>query len=88
MPPLLAADGLIRYLLRATANGEENMEQDAFVSILRPCPFCGDRPQVVVSGTYTVQCPDCGAIGPPAPNVERAAARWNLRKGDGPGGFG
>ena len=61
------------------------MEQDEIVPILKPCPFCGDRPQIVRTGTFTVQCPDCGAVGPPAPNIERAAVRWNKRKGDDSG---
>jgi len=58
------------------------MQQEALVPILKPCPFCGDRPQIVQSGTFAVQCADCGAMGPPAPNMERAAVRWNKRKGD------
>ena len=32
-----------------------------------------------------MQCPDCGAIGPRGPNMERAAVRWNNRKGRGLG---
>ena len=51
------------------------MEQETLVPILKPCPFCGDSPQIVQSGTFAVQCADCGAMGPPAPNMERAAAR-------------
>jgi hypothetical protein len=47
------------------------MEQEALVLILKPCPFCGDRPQIVQTGTFAVQCADCGAMGPPAPNMER-----------------
>ena len=58
------------------------MEQEALVPILKPCPFCGDRPQIVQTGTFAVQCADCGAMGPPAPNMERAAVRWNKSKGD------
>ena len=58
------------------------MENDEIVPILKPCPFCGDRPQIVESCKFTVECPDCGAIGPRAPNIERAAVRWNKRKGD------
>ncbi len=58
------------------------MEQEALVPILKPCPFCGDRPQILQTGTFVVQCADCGAMGPPAPNMERAAVRWNKRKGD------
>jgi Lar family restriction alleviation protein len=61
---------------------------DNVIPILKPCPFCGDRPQIVHSGTFTVQCADCGAIGPPAPNVERAAGRWNHRKGEPTDDFG
>jgi len=61
---------------------KENMVQEALVPILKPCPFCGDRPQIVQSATFAVQCADCGAMGPPAPNMERAAVRWNKRKGD------
>ena len=61
---------------------KQNMEQETLVPILKPCPFCGDRPQIVQSGTFAVQCADCGAMGPPAPNMERAAVRWNKRKGD------
>lgn len=63
------------------------MDKDEIVPILRPCPFCGDRPQMVHVGTFTIQCPDCGAIGPSAPNAQRAAARWNNRKGDSADGF-
>jgi Lar family restriction alleviation protein len=58
------------------------MAQEALVPILKPCPFCGDRPQIVQTGTFSVQCADCGAMGPPAPNMERAAVRWNKRKAD------
>jgi Lar family restriction alleviation protein len=60
---------------------EEKMGHD-IVPILKPCPFCGDRPQIVHTGTFIVQCADCGASGPPAPNMERAAVRWNRRKGE------
>ena len=63
-------------------HGEENMKQEVLVPILKPCPFCGDAPQIVQTGTFAVQCADCGAMGPPAPNMERAAVRWNKRKGD------
>jgi Lar family restriction alleviation protein len=58
------------------------MDHDEMVPILKPCPFCGDRPQIVRTGTFLVQCADCGATGPPAPSMERAAVRWNKRKGD------
>ena len=79
---LLAVYVRMRHITGRHAHGEENMEQEALVPLLRPCPFCGDRPQIVQSGTFTVQCADCGAMGPPAPNMERAAVRWNKRKGD------
>ena len=72
----------MRHIHWATGTSEEKMEKDEIVPILKPCPFCGDRAQIVLSGTFTVQCPDCGAIGPPAPNIERAAVRWNHRKGE------
>jgi len=55
------------------------MEHDQFAPTLKPCPFCGDRPQIVDSGTFRVECADCGASGPPAPTTQRAAARWNRR---------
>jgi Restriction alleviation protein Lar len=55
------------------------MEQDAAVPILKTCPFCNDRAQIVFSGTFRVQCPDCGASGPPFPSAEGAARRWNRR---------
>jgi hypothetical protein len=42
------------------------MELDEIVPILKPCPFCGDRPQIVHTGTFVVQCADCGASGPPS----------------------
>jgi Lar family restriction alleviation protein len=79
---LLAVYVRMRHIACRRAHREENMEQEALVPILKPCPFCGDRPQVVQTGTFAVQCADCGAMGPPAPNMERAAARWNKRKGD------
>jgi Lar family restriction alleviation protein len=72
----------MRHIHLATATSEEKMEKNEVVPPLKPCPFCGDRPQVVHTGTFMVQCPDCGASGPPAPNMERAAVRWNKRKGD------
>ena len=65
-----------------TATNEDKMDQDEMVPILKPCPFCGDRPQIVRTGTFSVQCADCAATGPPAPSMERAAVRWNKRKGD------
>ena len=58
------------------------MKQEVLVPILKPCPFYGDSPQIVQTGTFVVQCADCGAMGPRAPNMERAAVRWNKRKGD------
>ena len=79
---LLAVDVRMRHSTGGAAQGEENMQQETLVPILKPCPFCGDRPQIVQSGTFAVQCADCGAMGPPAPNMERAAVRWNKRKGD------
>ena len=45
-------------------------------------PVLRGRAQIVQTGTFAVQCADCGAMGPPAPNMERAAVRWNKRKGD------
>src|SRR5215475_8881926 len=79
---LLAVTVRMRDIAGRCAYGAENMKQEALVPILKPCPFCGDRPQIVQSGTFAVQCADCGAMGPPAPNMERAAVRWNKRKGD------
>jgi Lar family restriction alleviation protein len=61
---------------------EETMSTGGIMPILKPCPFCGDRPQIVHSGTFQVECPDCGAIGPPAPTSQRAIARWNRRGTD------
>lgn len=58
------------------------MDKDDVIPFLKTCPFCGDRPQVVFGGTFRVQCPDCGASGPPFPSSEGAAKRWN-RRGDG-----
>jgi hypothetical protein len=81
--PLLAEDGQRRHIHWARAISEEKMEQDEIVPILKPYPFCGDRPQIVRTGIFIVQCADCAASGPPAPNMERAAVRWNKRKGDG-----
>jgi Lar family restriction alleviation protein len=72
----------MRHSTGLRAHGERKMELEMLVPILKPCPFCGDRPQIVESGTFAVQCADCGAMGPPAPNMERAAVRWNKRKGD------
>jgi Lar family restriction alleviation protein len=69
-------------VLAGAAHGEMKMAQETLVPILKPCPFCGDRPQIVQSGTFAVQCADCGAMGPRAPSMERAAVRWNKRKGD------
>jgi Lar family restriction alleviation protein len=71
-----------RHIAAGRAEREEKTEQEAPVPILKPCPFCGDRPQIVQTGTFAVQCADCGAMGRPAPNMERAAVRWNKRKGD------
>jgi Lar family restriction alleviation protein len=64
------------------ARSEETMSTAGMMPILKPCPFCGDRPQVVHTGTFQVECPDCGAIGPPAPTSQRAVARWNRRGTD------
>jgi Lar family restriction alleviation protein len=50
--------------------------------LLKTCPFCGDRAQLVSSGTFRVECPDCGASGPPFPTAEGAAVRWNRRGTD------
>ena len=58
------------------------MNQEQVIPRLKTCPFCGDLPQIVYSGTYRVQCPDCGASGPPFPSTEGAAKRWNRRSGE------
>jgi Lar family restriction alleviation protein len=70
------------YCLYQLRPNEDKMVQDETIPILKPCPFCGDRAQIVHTGTFSVQCADCGATGPPAPTLERAAVRWNKRKGD------
>jgi Lar family restriction alleviation protein len=67
---------------------EGKMGEDAFIPVLKPCPFCGDRAQIVHGGTFRVECPDCGATGPPAPTSERAVVRWNRRGTDAPDDFG
>src|SRR4029079_18316920 len=79
---LLAVYVRMRHIVGRRAHGGENMQQEAPVPILKPCPFCGDRPQIVQSGTFAVQCADGGVMGHPAANMERAAVRWNKRKGD------
>jgi hypothetical protein len=58
------------------------MEQDEVSPILKTCPFCGDMPQIVFSGTFRVQCADCGSCGPPFPTFGGAAKRWNRRGPD------
>jgi len=78
----IAVNGQTGHTRLARYSAEDQMEQDEIVPILKPCPFCGDRPQIVQTGTFIVQCADCGASGPPAPNMERAAVRWNRRKGE------
>ena len=49
------------------------MEQQTLGFILKPCPFCGDRPQIVQTGTSAVQCADCGAWGLQLP-------AWSVRR--------
>jgi Lar family restriction alleviation protein len=79
----MAVDGQTSHSRWEHDNRENTkMEQEEIVPILKPCPFCGDRPQIVQTGTFRVQCADCGASGPPAPNMDRAAIRWNKRNGD------
>jgi Lar family restriction alleviation protein len=58
------------------------MDKDEAIPRLKTCPFCGDLPQVVFSGTFRVQCSDCGALGPPFPSSPGAAKRWNRRGSD------
>ena len=79
---LLAVAGQMRHICSNEGRQRGFMEQDAIIPILKPCPFCGDRPQIVQTGIFMVQCADCGAAGPPGPSMERAAVRWNKRKGD------
>jgi hypothetical protein len=66
----------------ASATEECDMDKDEVIPFLKTCPFCNDMPQIVFSGTYRVQCPDCGANGPPFPSADGAAKRWN-RRGSG-----
>ena len=75
-------NGQISHIRLVTTTSEGKMEGEEIIPILKPCPFCGDRPQIVQTGTFIVQCADCGASGPPAPNMVRAAVRWNRRKGE------
>jgi hypothetical protein len=60
------------------------MDKDEVIPFLKPCPFCNDLPQIVFSGTYRVQCTDCGANGPPFPSSDGAAKRWNRRGSSDP----
>jgi hypothetical protein len=54
------------YFLDRQRPNEDKMELDEIVPILKPCPFFGDRPpQIVRTGTFSVQCADCCATGPP-----------------------
>jgi hypothetical protein len=70
-------NGLRRPVTAATE--ECDMDKEEVIPFLKTCPFCNDMPQIVFSGTYRVQCPDCGANGPPFPSSEGAAKRWNRR---------
>jgi Lar family restriction alleviation protein len=64
------------------------MDEGEVIPRLKICPFCGDRPQIVFSGTFRVQCPDCGSSGPPFPSSEGAAKRWNRRGAEPMDDFG
>ena len=39
---LMAGDGQMRHIRWSTTTGEQKMEKDEIVPILKPCPFCGD----------------------------------------------
>jgi len=50
----------------------------------RSCPFCGndsilDLQSQAKNGAWKVWCTTCGALGPPAQNVDEAVAKWNKK---------
>jgi len=45
---------------------------------LSPCPFCGSCDVVLIPQTGSVECIDCGAIGPGTLGDD-CAALWNTR---------
>ena len=45
------------YFLYRLRPNEDKMELDEIVPILKPCPFCGDRPQIVRTGTFSANAP-------------------------------
>ena len=45
---------------------------------LRPCPFCGS-PRVEVTGTFAVECQDCGAKSKYHNTREQAVTAWTNR---------
>lgn len=46
---------------------------------LKPCPFCGAKPDDQDVGLFVVECPNCGIVGPAAENRDAAIQAWNRR---------
>lgn len=46
---------------------------------LKPCPFCGGKAELLVTGTYWYRCTDCGAETECDPDKNSAASLWNRR---------
>lgn len=44
----------------------------------QPCPYCGDQPDVIFTGSKHKVSSGCGATGPSASNAAHAVTAWNL----------
>ncbi len=51
---------------------------------LKPCPFCGGKMEAdgiatCTDGTCSVECDDCGCLGPFKGSEDEARSSWNKR---------
>lgn len=61
-------------------------DQRALIAAATPCPFCGDRdnliqyhdPRTVLHPWYRIECDNCGAKGPGSDRGDHVA-QWNYR---------
>ena len=45
----------------------------------KPCPFCGSSKAEFVGGYDSIECSDCGSMGPPKNSIADAWAAWDRR---------
>jgi hypothetical protein len=52
---------------------------DEFKEYLEPCPFCGEKENLMERGTQWIRCRSCEALGPDSTGKMSPTEAWNRR---------